>query len=89
MGGSNIQCFDVYLITKVNIFSEGEGSRGRRALDRKYVPLCHFPISSSMCVMAQLPEKPLINQCQGSDAHTAALVKLVLFLSCHRRRVHL
>lgn len=42
--------------------------------------------------MAQVPENPLINQCQGSgkcsDAHTAALVRPVPFLSCRWHCVH-
>lgn len=88
MGGYSIQCFDVYLITKLTYAQKEKAViRGRKVLGRKYDPWCHLPISSSMCVMAQVPETPLINQCQGSgkcsDAHTAALIKAVLFLSCH------
>lgn len=30
MGSNNIQCFNVCLITKVNIYSEGEGSNWRK-----------------------------------------------------------
>lgn len=45
MGGNNIQRFDVYLITKVNICSEGEGSKSAKG---EFWEQIQFVVSSNI-----------------------------------------
>lgn len=89
MGGNNRQRFDVYLITKVNVRSGQKAViRGRRVLGSKYDPWRRLPISSSSCVTAQVPEKPPINQCQGSGKCSDALAKPAPSPGCRQHCLH-